>query len=333
MAKERKASGVERAAPEYETDGAPALSNRLVKRHRHLGRWARRAGVECYRLYDADLPEYSAAVDVYGPAVHIQEYEAPAEVDRHAAEARLRDLGRAVAWVLDVADGAVHVKVRRRQRGASQYRKQGASGEFFEVREGPCRFLVNLRDYLDTGLFLDHRDTRAMLGELASGRRFLNLFSYTATATCHAIHGGATGSLSIDMSRTYTDWAARNLANNGAGDGHRLLRADCVRWLREPADERFDVIFLDPPTFSNSKRMEAPFDVQKAHVALIRDASRRLADGGVLIFSTNHRRFRMDVASLSGLRTRDITRQTIPRDFEGSPHVHQCWRIEQDDTS
>ena len=236
---------------------------------------------------------------------------------------------RVIPALLEVPKEQVFLKIRRRQRGANQYQKQDSSGRFYEVQEGPCRFLVNFSDYLDTGLFLDHRPTRRLLGGLASGRRFLNLFAYTGTATVYAALGGASSTTTVDLSPTYLDWARRNLELNGIrGRQHELIRADCLRWL-EQCRERFELIFLDPPTFSNSKRMEETFDVQRDHVELIRQAVRRLEQGSILIFSTNHRRFKLEREALTGLKIEDISQRTIPKDFERNPRIHQCWRIER----
>jgi 23S rRNA (guanine2445-N2)-methyltransferase / 23S rRNA (guanine2069-N7)-methyltransferase len=196
------------------------------------------------------------------------------------------------------------------------------------VREGPCRLLVNFTDYLDSGLFLDHRLTRALLGELAKGRRFLNLFCYTASATVHAGLGGATSTTSVDMSNTYLDWAERNLALNGLhGRGHELIQADVLQWLKAGRGRRYGLIFLDPPTFSRSKRMEDTLDVQRDHVELIHDAAALLERDGVLIFSTNLRRFRLDRDALADFTVEDITYRTIPEDFKRNPKIHQCFHI------
>ncbi|HYQ92118.1 MAG TPA: bifunctional 23S rRNA (guanine(2069)-N(7))-methyltransferase RlmK/23S rRNA (guanine(2445)-N(2))-methyltransferase RlmL, partial [Candidatus Competibacteraceae bacterium] len=309
--------------------GGDMLANRLRKNLQHLGRWARREGIQCYRLYDADIPEYALAIDLYGPWVHVQEYEAPAGVDPEKARQRLEQAMRVIPALLEVPKERVFLKIRRRQRGADQYQKQGSIGRFYEVQEGPCRFLVNFSDYLDTGLFLDHRRTRRLIGELASERRFLNLFAYTGTATVYAALGGAKSTTTVDLSPTYLDWARRNLElNDIRGRQHSLIRADCLRWL-EQCREHFDLIFLDPPTFSNSKLMEDIFDVQRDHVALIRQAMRHLDPGGILIFSTNHRRFKLDRDVLTGLKLEDITQRTISKDFERNPKIHQCWRIER----
>ncbi len=324
-----------RAAVEGGTGAAGNMfANRLGKNLKHLGRWARREGIACYRLYDADMPEYALAVDLYRGErlwVHVQEYAAPASVGPDQARRRLHEALRELPRVLDVPAEQVFFKVRRRQRGTTQYQKLAEAGRFHQVEEGGCRFLVNFTDYLDTGLFLDHRPIRALIRELAGGTRFLNLFAYTGTASVYAASGGAASTTSVDLSATYLEWARRNLHLNGfRGPRHDLIQADCLAWLsREAAaaSRRFDLIFLDPPTFSSSKRMQANLDVQRDHVDLIRKSAVLLEPGGILIFSNNFRRFRMDREALSGLQVQDITASTIPQDFSRSPRIHNCWRI------
>jgi len=311
--------------------GAEMFANRLRKNLRHLGRWAARQDIHAYRLYDADMHEYNMAIDVYEGErrwVHVQEYKAPASVDERSAARRLKHALAVIPLVLEVPAEQVYCKVRERQKDRGQYDKLADSGEFHQVREGPCRFLVNFTDYLDTGLFLDHRPTRLMIGQLARGQRFLNLFGYTATATVHAALGGASATTTVDMSRTYLDWAERNFSLNGLdATRHQLLRADVVRWLDEPCTDRFGLIFLDPPTFSRSKRMEGALDTQRDHVTLIRKTVELLAPDGVLIFSTNYQRFKLDREALADLNVEDITRRTIPKDFERNPKIHQCFQI------
>ena len=310
---------------------AEMFAKRLRKDLQHFGRWARRQEIACYRLYDADLHEYNLAIDVYDSDkryVHVQEYEAPDTIDPDKARQRLQHALAVIPLVLEIPKEQMFFKQRRRQKGGGQYEKLGQIGEFHEVREGPCRFLVNFTDYLDTGLFLDHRSTRAMLAELAKGRSFLNLFGYTGTATVHAALGGALSTTTVDMSRTYLDWAQRNFELNGLrGASHELVQADVLQWLKEERRRRYGLIFLDPPTFSRSKRMEETLDVQRDHVALIQDAAALLEPGGVLIFSTNLRRFRLDADALAGHEIEDITRRSIPKDFERDPRIHQCFRI------
>jgi 23S rRNA (guanine2445-N2)-methyltransferase / 23S rRNA (guanine2069-N7)-methyltransferase len=317
--------------------GSQMLANRLRKDLRHLGRWARRSEVSCYRLYDADLPEYAAAVDLYqtDDAVWavVQEYAAPLEVEPELARLRLEELLGAVAEVLELPAERIELKTRRRQRGNTQYDKLGATERLHTVTEGGCRFLVNFNDYLDTGLFLDHRLTRALLRDLAAGRDFLNLFAYTGSASVYAAAGRALSTTSVDLSRPYLDWAQRNLALNGfSGEAHRLVQADCLEWLERAliwptARPRYGLIFLDPPTFSSSKRMEGVLDVQRDHVQLIRRAAELLTPDGILIFSNNYRRFRLDREALQGLLVEDLTAATIPEDFRRNLRIHQCWRI------
>jgi 23S rRNA (guanine2445-N2)-methyltransferase / 23S rRNA (guanine2069-N7)-methyltransferase len=324
--------GLDRRAREQALERALAAGgedflNRLRKNRRSLGRWAQREGIECYRLYDADIPEFAVAVDLYGPWVQVQEYAPPANIDPAKAAHRLEQILTLVPVALDCPADHLAVKVRRRQRGDAQYERQAERGQWHEVREGPARLLVNLWDYLDTGLFLDHRPTRALIREMARGRDFLNLFCYTGAATVHAALGGAASTLGVDLSSTYLDWAARNLALNGiAGPAHKLLRADCREWVKE-CRGRFDLIFLDPPTFSASKRMEGTWDVQRDHAGLIQDTAALLAPGGTLIFSTNHRRFRLDHEALPNLQIEDISRQTLPADFSRNPRIHQCFLV------
>lgn len=323
----------ERAPPAAAEPDANAemFANRLRKNLRHVGRWAKRQEIRCYRLYDADLHEYNLAIDVYAQEqrwVHVQEYAPPPTIDPVKADARLSQALAVIPAVLEIPQDHLFLKVRRRQKGHRQYEKLNSTGEFHEIREGPCRFLVNFTDYLDTGLFLDHRPTRAMLGELARGKRFLNLFGYTATATVHAALGGARTSTTVDMSRTYMDWARRNLELNGINDTqHELIQADVPQWLQENHARRYDLVFLDPPTFSRSKRMQDTLDTQRDHVPLIRAAAALLAADGMLIFSTNYRRFRLDADAFSDFRIEDITRATIPKDFERNSRIHYCWRI------
>ncbi|MEJ2699855.1 MAG: class I SAM-dependent methyltransferase, partial [Desulfuromonadales bacterium] len=254
-------------------------------------------------------------------------YAPPAGVDPERADVRLREALSALSAVLEVPRERIFLKVRRRQKGRAQYERQDARGEFHEVSEGNCRFLVNFTDYLDTGLFLDHRPTRALLQEMAAGKRFLNLFAYTATASVHAAMGGARSTTSVDLSRTYLAWARKNFALNGFSDRcHEFIQADVRAWM-SAEKRRFDLIFLDPPTFSNSKSMAGTFDVQRDHVELLREAARLLAPGGTLVFSNNNRRFRMDAEALPELFCEEITPRTIPRDFERNPRIHNCWII------
>ncbi|HEY3486795.1 MAG TPA: bifunctional 23S rRNA (guanine(2069)-N(7))-methyltransferase RlmK/23S rRNA (guanine(2445)-N(2))-methyltransferase RlmL [Gammaproteobacteria bacterium] len=340
--------------PMERSAGMEMFENRLQKNLKHLGRWARRQKVNCYRLYDADLPDYNLAIDVYetaedskkGPLaktpgreevkekikrfVHVQEYQAPDTVDERKALTRWREALDAIPRLLEIPPQQMYCKQRRQQKDGAQYEKQGDSGIFHEVQEGSCRFLVNFNDYLDTGLFLDHRSTRMLIGELAKDKHFLNLFGYTGTATVHATLGGAISTTTVDMSKTYLDWAQRNLALNGLNwKNYELIQADVLEWLQQKHRQRYGLIFLDPPTFSRSKRMENTLDIQRDHVALLQDTAKLLANDGILIFSTNLRKFKLDTQALSGFEITDISKKTLPEDFKNNPKIHQCFRIQR----
>jgi 23S rRNA (guanine2445-N2)-methyltransferase / 23S rRNA (guanine2069-N7)-methyltransferase len=308
---------------------AEDFANRLRKNLKKLDKWARQSNIDCYRLYDADLPEYNVAVDRYGEWVVIQEYAPPKTIDANKARQRLFDVISATLSVLEIPANRLVMKTRERQKGKSQYQKLGEKGDFFEVQEFNARLLVNLTDYLDTGLFLDHRIARQMLGKMSAGKDFLNLFAYTGTASVHAGLGGAKTTTTVDMSRTYLEWAERNLRLNGlTGRQHRLMHADCLSWLRE-SDEQFDLIFIDPPTFSNSKRMEDDFDVQRDHMMLMQNLKRLLRHGGTIMFSNNKRGFKMDLDGLErlGLQAQEITQKTLSQDFARNRQIHNCWLV------
>ena len=334
--------GHERVAEEF--------ANRLKKNLKKLSKWAKQNHITCYRVYDADLPEYAAAVDIYQgeaydsqftplasiPAgeqtwVNVQEYEPPKTIDQHKADQRLSGLLAEIPHVLGVKSEQVFLKIRRKQRSVDQYEKHGDQGRFYSIEEGGCKLLVNFEDYLDTGLFLDHRPIRMLIQRQAKDKRFLNLFAYTGTATVHAAMGGAKSTTTVDMSNTYINWAKNNMALNKCRGEHEFIQADCVEWLANEATQaeirEYDLIFLDPPTFSNSKRMDDVFDIQNDHVQLINNAAALLASDGILYFSTNFRRFKIDESGLSGLILEDISAKTIPEDFSRNPRIHYCWRI------
>ncbi|HEU5283469.1 MAG TPA: class I SAM-dependent methyltransferase [Burkholderiales bacterium] len=302
--------------------------NRVRKNARHWGRWARRRGVTCYRVYDRDIPEFAFALDVYGERAQLQEYD---RRDAQAAghEDRLRQVHLTAAEGLDLAPERVALKRRALRRAGEQHEKTGRRGEDFVVEEGGHRFLVNLEAYLDTGLFLDHRNTRALVAGEAPGRRFLNLFCYTGSFTVYAAAGGAASSVSVDLSNTYLDWARRNFALNRIdGRRHLLERADARRWLEQAAETgmRFDLIVLDPPAFSASKAMSGVLDVQRDYPALLSGCARLLSDGGVLYFSTNLRTFKFDASAALPMTAEEISARTVPEDFRNR-RVHRCWRM------
>ncbi|CNB39508.1 bifunctional 23S rRNA (guanine(2069)-N(7))-methyltransferase RlmK/23S rRNA (guanine(2445)-N(2))-methyltransferase RlmL [Yersinia intermedia] len=308
---------------------AEDYANRLRKNVKKLDKWAKQQGIECYRLYDADLPDYNVAVDRYGSKVVVQEYAPPKTIDAQKARQRLFDVINATLAVLELPSNQLVLKTRERQKGKNQYEKLAQKGEFLLVSEYNAKLWVNLTDYLDTGLFLDHRIARQMLGKMSQGKDFLNLFAYTGTASVHAGLGGARSTTTVDMSRTYLEWAEKNLRVNGlTGQQHRLIQADCLSWLSN-TDEQFDVIFIDPPTFSNSKRMETTFDVQRDHLVLMKELKRLLRRKGTIMFSNNKRGFQMDLDGIKalGLEAKEITAQTQSEDFARNRQIHNCWLV------
>lgn len=322
--------------------GADAFANRLTKMARHYGKWAHRSGITCYRVYDADLPDFALSVDLYqgaGPDegrrwAHLSEYAAPAHIDPSVAAHRLDGAAVVAAEVLGVESANVFVKRRERQRGTAQYARMSGTHATGIVAENGLLFEVDFAGYLDTGLFLDHRDTRAWLRELAPGTRFLNLYAYTGSASVYAAAGGAQSTTTVDLSATYLAWAQRNLALNGLDvPAHTRVQLDTLAWLSETTrgSERYDLVFCDPPTFSNSKRMEGTFDVQRDHVALLTSVRDVLAPDGRIVFSCNRRGFALDEPGLraEGLVVADVTARTIPKDFERTPGVHVCWVVER----
>lgn len=309
------------------SENAQMLANRLKKNLRKLKSYFKGEGISCYRLYDADLPEYAAAIDIYENYAHIQEYQPPRTIDEIKAWSRVQDMVAVVSDVMAIPAENIFLKRRSKQKGSSQYSKNATNKRFTQVRENGLQFLVNFTDYLDTGLFIDHRPMRKWILQNSKGKRFLNLFAYTGSVTACAAAGGAQSSVTVDMSNTYLDWGQRNLDINGLNKPeHKFIRANCLEWITNEK-RKFDLIFLDPPTFSNSKKMEDTFDVQRDHVELIKDCSKLLSKDGILIFSNNFRGFKMDSAALDFLEIRDITPKTIPKDFARTPKFHQCWEI------
>jgi 23S rRNA (guanine2445-N2)-methyltransferase / 23S rRNA (guanine2069-N7)-methyltransferase len=319
-------SGIEKGAPRALGPGAEMLANRLRKNLKKLRKYLNKNELNCYRAYDADLPEYAAAIDVYGEKLHIQEYQAPATIPVATARRRLSELLRAAQAVFECSSEQIVVKTRRRQRGSQQYERRAETDSFFVVKEGEFKFKVNLTDYLDTGLFLDHRQTRQMVREMASGTAFLNLYCYTGSLTVAAAAGGAIRSTSVDLSKKYLKWAQQNLyVNTLDSNRHTLVPADCLDWLAACTD-RFDLIFVDPPTFSNSKKMDHDFDLQRDQGKLLRRCLLRLEDDGIIIFSNNFSKFKLDLDILSDCKVEEITHKTVPPDFARSK-PHRCWLI------
>ena len=306
--------------------------NRLRKNFKHLKKWARKNSISCYRVYDADIPQYAVAIDIYEDWVHVQEYEPPKTVDHSKAFRRLNDVIDVVADTLGIKQANVVLKVRKKQAGKEQYKKQDDKKTRFTVYESGLKFRVNMYDYLDTGLFLDHRNTRRLIYQLARGGNFLNLFAYTGSASVYAAAGGAASTTTVDMSNTYLHWAEENLLINGfSGRSHQFLRKDCMQWVWDARREnkQFDLIFLDPPTFSNSTKMQSAFDINRDHAGLIGLVMRLLSPQGRLIFSTNSKRFKLDKTLSDEFMVKEITALTTSEDFRRKP-LHRCWCLASD---
>ncbi|GBU10019.1 23S rRNA m(2)G2445 and m(7)G2069 methyltransferases [Gammaproteobacteria bacterium] len=329
---------------EYLADGGEDFKNRLSKNRKKFEKWAQLKNIECYRVYNSDLPEFNLAIDVYKDALVVQEFAAPKTIDPDKALVRMEKAMALIPLIYpEINSKQIYLKLRIRQKGAAQYEKVTDDKAYFKVQEGAALFWVNLSDYLDTGLFLDHRDVRLLIGRITQNKRFLNLFAYTGTASVHAAIGGATTTTTVDMSATYLTWADENfeLNNLTTGTDHKLVQADVIKWLidevdfieREPLmkqkESKYDVIFMDPPSFSNSKRMEGILDIQQDHMALIDHAMTLLDVEGVLIFSTNFRRFKLDAQILDSYNIENISLSTLPEDFARDPKIRQCYKIQE----
>jgi 23S rRNA (guanine2445-N2)-methyltransferase / 23S rRNA (guanine2069-N7)-methyltransferase len=303
------------------------FARRLAARARHLRRWPKR-GITCYRLYDRDIPEIPLAVDRYEDCLHLAEYERPHDRTPGEHADWLDLMARTAAKTLEVSPANVFMKRRERQRGTAQYERFAEAGHALEVNEGGLKFRVNLSDYLDTGLFLDHRITRSMVRDQAAGKRFLNLFGYTGSFTVYAAVGGAATTTTVDLSNTYLEWARDNLHLNGLlGRQHRFVRDDALSFLKfHPPGLLYDLAVVDPPTFSNSKKTDDVWDIQRDHAELLNRLVALMAPGGVIFFSTNSRRFKLAESELTGLAIREISRQTVPEDFRNE-RIHRCWRM------
>ncbi|WGO87667.1 bifunctional 23S rRNA (guanine(2069)-N(7))-methyltransferase RlmK/23S rRNA (guanine(2445)-N(2))-methyltransferase RlmL [Acinetobacter pittii] len=315
-----------------EMEEAQDFANRLQKNMTALKKWATKENVYCLRLYDADLPDFNVAVDLYGDRLHVQEYAPPKTIDPEKAKKRFNLALAAIRAVTGLNRDAIFIKTRARQTGTNQYTKQSTASKRFIVQEGKAKILVNLTDYLDTGLFLDHRQMRLRIAQEARGKHFLNLYSYTSTASLHAALGGAASTTSVDLSNTYLSWSKENFVLNGltvdhADEQHMFFASDCFEWLKE-GHEQYDLIFIDPPTFSNSKKFYGTFDVQRDHVSLIKRAMNRLNSEGTLYFSNNYRGFEMDEEIEAIFQVEEITSETIGPDFKRNQKIHRAWKIQ-----
>ncbi len=304
------------------------FKNRLEKVYRHLGKQAKRQGISCYRVYDHDLPEAPFLIEFYGDRLYVAEYKRRHQLSEEAHEQWLIGCMEVMTASLGVEKENIYIKLRQRKAGRlGQYQKLDSQQREFEVEEHGLKFLVNLTDYLDTGLFLDHRITRQMIRDLSENKRMLNLFCYTGSFSVYATAGKAIKVSSVDLSKTYLEWAGRNMMRNfPLFKGHELVHADVKQWLKQVPSESYDLIMMDPPTFSNSKRMEDFLDIQKDHVELINDCLRILSPGGLLFFSTNFTKFQLDAPAIQAKEIKDITKATTPFDFAGKLN-RQCFRI------
>ncbi|MCG6201871.1 bifunctional 23S rRNA (guanine(2069)-N(7))-methyltransferase RlmK/23S rRNA (guanine(2445)-N(2))-methyltransferase RlmL [Psychromonas antarctica] len=307
-----------------------AFANRLSKNMGKLEKWAKRENIQCYRLYDADLPEYNVSIDRYGEYIIIREYRAPKEIDSGKVRRRFLDIVSTVRYMLNLSDDKLVIKVRERQKVRQQ--PESTKKQTLVIHEGQAKFLVNLQDNLDTGLYLDHRITRSRIANMAQGKDFLNLFCHTAAASVHAVLGGAKSTTNVDMSKTYLDWAEENYAENGIKGVHEFIQQDCIKWLQH-AHQMFDLIFIDPPTFSKSKRMADVFDIQDDHIALLTSANERLNANGEIVFTNNKRGFKLDIDAIKGLGfyVKEISQSSIPEDFKRNSKIHQCWILSKHD--
>jgi 23S rRNA (guanine2445-N2)-methyltransferase / 23S rRNA (guanine2069-N7)-methyltransferase len=325
---------------DYQQESITPLLNRLQKNAKHLRRWAKRSEVSCYRVYDADLPEFSFALDVYqsevNPAVfwyHLQEYQAPKIIEEKKAEARIELAKQAVKQVFEIDDTHLYCKTKKRQRGKQQHQKQDTQGELFQVREGAASLLINLSDYLDSGLFLDHRLTRNIVLGYAKNKSVLNLFCYTGSAGVQAALGDAKQVVNVDMSSTYLKWAEENFEINQLVDDARyqFLRADVVELLNNPGrydiNQKFDLILLDPPSFSNSSKMIESLDILRDHEELVEKSMALLEQDGLLVLFTSKKGFKVSPIVAEKFELKEITADTIPEDFKRRPGIHKCWEI------
>jgi 23S rRNA (guanine2445-N2)-methyltransferase / 23S rRNA (guanine2069-N7)-methyltransferase len=314
------------------SEHALMFANRLKKNYKHLKKWARKNDVSCYRVYDADIPQYAVAIDKYENWVHVQEYQAPKTVDKNKAFLRINDVIDVVADILETRQQYVVLKVRKKQEGSAQYQKQDKKEYTTTVTENGLKFIVNMYDYIDTGLFLDHRYTRQLVKKLANKRSFLNLFAYTGSVTVYAAAGGAANTTTVDMSNTYLNWAQENMSINGYTGNvytekqHKFVREDCLKWIQQAIDEnkKYQLIFIDPPTFSNSKKMDTSLDINRDHAALLSGCLALLEEDGQIIFSTNAKSFKLDESLKEDCFIKEITSMTTTEDFRRKPQ-HRCW--------
>jgi len=310
------------------TEVTTGFSNRIRKNFKQASGWAKKQNTNCFRIYDWDIPEIPLAIDYYDGRIHIAEYARKKETDHPAQDSFIRELTTTAAAALNIPEKRIHLKLRKQQKGKEQYNKLARTGREHIVLENGLSFRINPWDYLDTGLFLDHRPTRLLFQKDAVGKRVLNLFAYTGSFSVYAAAGGSGEITTVDMSNTYIEWAVRNFKENMLDPNkHRFIRADVLAFLKDEKEQvPYDLVMLDPPTFSNSKKMEGVFDVQRDYPGLIADTLAVMNPNGILYFSTNARKFKLAEEEIHASRIINITNQTIPADFRNKK-IHQCWKI------
>lgn len=305
------------------------FANRLKKNIKNLKGWIKAEQLSCYRLYDADIPEFNVAIDIYNDYMVIHEYAAPANIEAEKTVKRLQEVIYWAPKVANIATDKVVLKTRTKQKGKNQYQRLDKSHQAIVVEEYGAKLKVNLWDYLDTGLFLDHRKTRQIVAKKAKNKSLLNLFAYTGSVSVQAALHGASMVTTVDMSKTYLEWAQDNFElNNLRGHKYQFIQANCLTWLKQN-QQKYEVIFIDPPTFSNSKRMEDSFDVQRDHVSLLTDALKSLSEQGEIIFTNNKRNFKIDFDAIEalGLQVKELTSLTRDKDFARNKHIHNSWLL------
>jgi 23S rRNA (cytosine1962-C5)-methyltransferase len=311
------------------TEKFEMFRNRLTKVYRHVSKLARRQAISCYRVYDHDLPEFAYCIEMYEDKIYLAEYKRKFEMAEEAHEQWLEDSLIVISEVLGLPVDNIYIKQRQRKPGRlGQYQKLNTEQEYFTVQESGLKFKVNLSDYLDTGLFLDHRITRGMVKQEAAGKRVLNLFCYTGSFSVYAAAGGASSVTSVDLSKTYLQWAEENLQLNNLfeKEKHHFIHADVKQYLETLNPSSFDLVIMDPPTFSNSKRMKDFLDIQRDHVELLNQTLHAVSNGGTIYFSTNYTKFILDKENIKAREIKDITKSTTPFDFQGKID-RWCYRL------
>lgn len=292
------------------------FKNRLIKMYKHFGKWARKQQIECFRIYDCDIPQFPFIIDKYGQNIYVSIYEKK-NADENNIQQLIDSCTDIISNVIDVKPQNIFIKNRIRQKGNVQYTKLDDRKSEFLVKENDLEFIINLSDYVDTGLFMDHRQTRKLIQEISNEKKVLNLFAYTGSFSVYAAAGGAAETMTIDMNKTYIDWAKRNMKLNGFGGmNHKYLVENVLEWIKEPVEKKYDIIILDPPTFSNSKKMYGTFEIQRDHEWLIRQTMRHLEKGGKLFFSNNYKKFKLETNTIEASNIKDITAMTTPPDFK-----------------